>query len=390
MIAPCFYFSNPIEAYEPFGEPSSPLRTANIKIPDNFGRYKDTAYGYLYYGGATNTFSTGYLLFLIGNNRHLEVPHPIWVDRNNNLDFTDDGAPDTAIYYRRFLDITIPGTHPGQGAYISRLSRFPVDSFFSYKNMINTFYGSAKGKKRFADANHSFREQRLNILAADVHIAGTSDSFRIGLKDVNCNGYYHEPGIDQILIGRYGSPFVSDQAQTIETDGSVQLDWELNRYDADRISSDGLHLYLTKLEQGSFEQTLHAGKKLPRFRYRTAALIQRKESIRRLRGKPLYIYIWNSNKAQFLKDSAALNQLVLKHPEIRVLCLNYGDSPKWVAKYNQYYNTTWMMGFSSSKINDKIKIQYIPWGVYVDRKQRIVMPLVHPPALLEYMSNISR
>ncbi len=390
MIAPCFYFSNPVESYEPFGEQSGPLRTTSIKIPEHFGRFKDTAYGYLYYGGAKNPFSTGYLLFLIGNNRHLEVPHPVWVDRNNNLDFSDDGLPDTAIYYHRFLDITIPGTNPGQGDYVARLSRFPVDSFFSYKNMINTFYGSAKGKKRFADANHSFREQRLNILAADVHGSGTSDSFRIGLKDVNCNGYYNEPGIDQVLIGRYGLPFVSDQAKLIEANGEIVLDWELNRYKVHQISSDGRSLYLQKLARGSFEQALHPGKKLPCFRYRTVAGMNKKQSIRSLRGKPLYIYIWNSNKTQFLKDSAALNQIVVKHPEVRVLCLNYGDSPKWVAKYNQYYNTSWTMGFSSSKINDKVSTQYIPWGIYVDKKQRIIMPLVHPPALLEYMSNISR
>ncbi|MEY3984065.1 MAG: hypothetical protein RL160_1624, partial [Bacteroidota bacterium] len=380
MIAPCFYFSNPVESYEPFGEQSGPLRTASIKIPEQFGRYKDTAYGYLYYGGAKNPFSPGYLVFLIGNNRHLEVPHPIWVDRNNNLDFTDDGLPDTAIYYSRYLDITIPGTNPGQGAYVARLSRFPVDSFFSYKNMINSFYGSARGKKRFADANHSFREQRMNILAADVKIPGTSDSLRIGLKDVNCNGFYNEPGIDQVLIGRCGLPFVSEQAIFIEKDGEITLDWELNRFKVYGISSDGHSLNLQKLESGSFEQTLHPGKKLPRFKYRKAAGMNKKQSIRSLRGKPLYIYVWNSNKSQFIEDSAALNRFILKHPEVRVLCLNYGDSPKWVAKYNQYYNTSWSMGFSSSKINDKIRIQYIPWGIYVDKKQRIILPFVHPPA----------
>ncbi len=390
MIAPCFYFSNPLESYEPFGVQTEALRSANIKIPEQLGRFKDTAYGFLYYGGAKNPFSPGYLVFLIGNNRHLEVPHPIWIDRNNNLDFTDDGLPDTAIYYRRYLDIMIPGTNPGQGTYVARLSRFPVDSFFSYKNMINTFYGSARGKKRFADANHSFREQRMNILAADVRIPGTSDSLRIGLKDVNCNGFYNEPGIDQVLIGRCGLPFVSEQAQIIEKDGEITLDWELSRYKVHGISSDGLSLYLQKLEGGSFEQPLHPGKKLPRFRYRTAAGINKKQSIRSLRGKPLYIYVWNSNKTQFIEDSAALNRLILKYPEIRVLCLNYGDSPKWVAKYNQYYNTSWTMGFSSSKINDKIRTQYIPWGIYIDKKQRIILPLVHPPALLEFMSNISR
>ena len=114
-----------------------------------------------------------------------------------------------------------------------------------------------------------------------------------------------------------------------------------------------------------------------------------RDSIRSLRGKPLYIYIWNSNKALFKQDSASINLLIAKHPEIRVLCLNYGDSPKWVSKFNQYYNTQWNMGFSSSEINDKLKLQYIPWGIFLDKKQKVLLPLIQPGGLIEYMSNIS-
>jgi hypothetical protein len=146
-------------------------------------------------------------------------------------------------------------------------------------------------------------------------------------------------------------------------------------------------MQLFQLKQSVLEQSFKPGKKLPRFRFQMVNR-QAKQQIRSFKGKPLYLYIWNSNKAQFKQDSAALNKLVTQHPEIQVLCLNYGDSPKWIAKFNQYYNTKWLMGFSSSYINDKLKIQYIPWGIFLDRKQKVVLPLVHPRALLEHMSNI--
>ena len=390
MVAPCFYYSNPVEACQNFGAGETPLSKTSIHLPHTMGKLHDTAYGYLFYGAAEHPFSPGYLMFLIGNNRRLELPHPIWVDRNNNLDFSDDGPPDTSVYYKRFLDISIPGTKPGQGDYAVRLSRFPVDSFFNFKNMVNTFYGASKGTKRFADANHSFREQRLNILAADVRFVannGVADSFRIGLKDVNCNGYFNEAGVDELLVGRYGETLPSEQAQLLSDKQTQEIEWELHRYQVSNLASDGRSMQLFQLKQSVLEQSFKPGKKLPRFRFQMVNR-QAKQQIRSFKGKPLYLYIWNSNKAQFKQDSAALNKLVTQHPEIQVLCLNYGDSPKWIAKFNQYYNTKWLMGFSSSYINDKLKIQYIPWGIFLDRKQKVVLPLVHPRALLEHMSNI--
>ncbi len=392
MVAPCFYYSNPVESCQNFGNEQAPLLKTRVRLPDNMGAMKDTAYGYIFYGAAENPFSPGYMMFLTGNNRRLELPHPIWLDRNNNLDFSDDGPPDTSVFYKRYLDLFIPGIQPGQGDYVVRLSRFPVDSFFNFKNMVNTFYGAARGTKRFADANHSFREQRLNILAADIRFhspEGFTDSFRIGLKDVNCNGYYNEAGVDELLIGRFGETFTSEQAKLIERNEDMFIEWELRRYRITNIASNGKTLQLIQLPQSAYEQSLKPGKKLPRFRYIVPGDKQKKQTIRAYRGKPLYLYIWNSNKTQFTHDSAALNQLLRQYDnDIRVLCLNYGDSPKWIAKFNQYYNTEWLLGFSSSKINDKIKIQYIPWGIYIDRRQRVVLPLVHPPAMLDYMRNI--
>lgn len=394
IVAPCFYYTNPVESCQTFGTGNAPLLKSAVRLPEHMGAMKDTAYGYIFYGAAENAFSPGYMLFLTGNNRRLELPHPIWLDRNNNLDFSDDGPPDTLVYYQRHVDLFIPGTRPGQGEYVVRLSRFPVDSFFTFKNMVNTFYGAARGTKRFADANHSFREQRLNILASDVYFSspnGTTDSFRIGLKDVNCNGFYNEAGIDELLIGRFGETFVSEQARMIESGDDMEIEWELRRYQVSNIASNGKSIQLEQLPNSAYEQSLKPGKKMPRFRYLSPGAKQRKQSVRALKGKPLYVFIWNSNKAQFTQDSAALNQLIREYEnDIRVLCLNYGDSPKWIAKFNQYYNTKWLMGFSSSDINDKLKIQYIPWGIFVDRKQRVVLPLVHPPAMLDYMRNIRK
>lgn len=392
MVAPCFYYSNRPEEFRSFAAGDELLKKTEIRLPENFGVFKDTAYGYFYYSGAENPFASGYIMFVLGNNRRLELPHALWIDRNNNLDFTDDGPPDTSVYYRRFVDVAIPGLKPGQGTYMVRLSRFPVDSFFSFKNMVNTYFGAARGNKRFADANHSFREQRLNILAADVRVQipnGQRDSFRIGLKDANCNGYFHEPGIDELMIGPFGQILTAEKAQIIAENKGQMIEWELQRYQITSIATDGSVLKFHRINNAQLDNSLKPGKKIPSFKFRTTAELKHKQRIRSLRGKPLYIYIWNSNKTLFKQDSASINLLIAKHPEIRVLCLNYGDSPKWVAKFNQYYNTQWNMGFSSSEINDKLKLQYIPWGIFLDKKQKVLLPLIQPGGLIEYMSNIS-
>jgi len=380
LVAPCFQYTSPVEEFRNIGSAGSPLQKASIRLPDMRG-CKDTAYGFIFFGGTRSGFAPGYVLMVVGNNRRLEMPHPVWVDRNNNLDLSDDGPPDTSIYYRSAIDIRIPSPLAGGGEYAVRLSRFPSDSFFSYKNMVNDFYRKFSGTKRFSDANHSFREQRLNILASDIRHG--DDSFRLGFKDVNCNGIYNEAGIDEILVGEWGKPMISELAIVLSENKKTEFEWELKRFRIDSLPADGRSANILYLPSARLETSLRNHTKLPRFRYCHVEKGKvKKKSIRRYRGKPLYIYCWNSKHERFTQDSAAINAIIARRPDIQVLCLNYGDSPKWVSRFNQYYSTQWQLGFSSRYINKKLMVSRLPAGILTDRNQKVIRPSITPDSVL--------
>ncbi len=385
LVAPCFRFTQPIEEFRNIGSAGMQLQHREIRLPDMRG-CKDTAYGFIFFGGTTSDFAPGYVLMVLGNNRRLELPHPVWVDRNNNLDLSDDGPPDTSVYYKTAIDIRIPSAIPGGGEYAVRLSRFPSDSFFSYKNMVNEFYKKFSGTKKFSDANHSFREQRLNILASDVR-HGT-DSFRLGFKDVNCNGMYNEAGVDEILVGEWGKPLLSELAIVLSEKGATEFEWELKRFRIDSLPADGRVAGIRHLNGARLEQSLVTGKKLPRFRYcKVEGGKVKKAGIRRYRGEQLYLYVWNSKHERFPSDSAFINKIINSGKNVRVLCLNYGDSPKWVARFNQYYSTRWDMGFSARHIHEKLHMVKLPAGILIDKKQRVTHPSIMPSAVPDALNN---
>src|SRR5688572_1957672 len=66
-----------------------------VKMPDMTG-IRDTSYAYLYFGGAEGDKGlNGYVFVIIGQNYRNYKPTLMWIDRNLNLDMSDDGPPDT-------------------------------------------------------------------------------------------------------------------------------------------------------------------------------------------------------------------------------------------------------------------------------------------------------
>jgi hypothetical protein len=117
---------------------------------------------------------------------------------------------------------------------------------------------------------------------------------------------------------------------------------------------------------------------LPRFRYKKVTG-QKNEpktklvSVRKLKGRQTYIYIWHDQSERHLKDSSGLHALGrLKKNDFQVLSLNYGASGKYIYRYNKRFDTELLQGFSSNEINRKLKIKRIPEGILIDRKQRII------------------
>lgn len=329
-------------------------------------------FAWIFGGTHSDDFAPNHTLILIENPGWTAYQTLIWTDRNHNYNLTDDGPPDTM---RGQMPVVISLDDKPRGFKVS-LEHFPDAKFPHFVNLNDKAMTRLQGNRMFMGTASSFRERRLNVLAGNW--ANGSDSFAVALKDVNCNGTYNDDGIDQVMITDPGLRFENLQAVIIKNEFAY-LEWDHAAFTVSEINSDGTSLKLKRDPNAILKYSLNAGSRLPRFRYCTASKPAKRRSVRRLKGKFTYIYIWHDQSPVHIADSAALHALGrLKRPDFQVLSLNYGASGRYIYRYNKRFDTEMLQGFSSNELNRKLKVRKIPTGILVDRRQRILAAGIEP------------
>jgi hypothetical protein len=372
IIAVYRYTGQPFE--DPFNngiESKDKPHTFTAKLPDLKGA-RDTNYAFFYFGGiASNTALPGYVFSILTQNSRGSKPCLMWIDRNYNLDLTDDGAPDSFFFNTPFRDISF--TNPGKPElkYTVRISRFPFNYNTKYIWMLDDYYRDNSGSKKFAGALYSFREERLNVKAGD-YLSG-NDSFRIALKDVNCNGIYNEPGIDYVVLGNYKSSTLQDAKVPInEKEGRTYFEREGKHYDIGDIDPLGRSVTVTLNTGARIHNALRVGKKIKKFRFATTGDDKKKVSIKKFRKKPTYIYVWRAGDEDFMKDTAALGEISSKYADrVNLVTLNYGQTPKELKSFQKRQKVGWLLGFSSARINKQLFIEKYPTGILTKKGLRV-------------------
>lgn len=358
-----------------------------FKMPDMQG-IKDTSYAYIFYGGIDKRKELpGYTLMVIGNNTRSFRPALLWIDKNHNLDLSDDGAPDTFPSTVPDKDITLYHPDIPNAAYTVNISRYSFSYNTKYIGMLDDYYRENSGGRKFAGALYSFKEQRINTIAGDCKIG--NDSFRIGVKDVNCNGLYNDAGTDYILIGDYGAEVLPDNIHPIEKkDGATVFERNGKRYIIRYIERVGAYLTLEEDEGAKIKNKLVTGKKLKKFRFYTTDRERRTVSVRKYRKKPLYIFVWRFGQPGFSEDTAALRIIARDYSDrVQVLALNYGETPRELRTFSRVNHINWIVGQSTAKINSLLFTEQFPHGVLTGKRLRVKQSRISPAELLSLLRN---
>lgn len=381
LIAPVFKLnSDEIETYEGFGvEAKKPLQKFKVKLPDLSGCL-DTGYSFLF-SEVSEKSSNGYTAVLIANYSRRHLPAIIFVDHNNNYDFTDDGTPDTFHLIQHYIDIKLKNPERPEQFVTFRWSRFPFTKDLSFKRMADELFHEYSGSKTFVGTTLSFREQRFNIKTA--HCVAGNDSFQVSMQDMNYNGLYNEPGIDRILINPWGTEIVG-------TDFSFDIQKKVNQTTFERnyksyrvISLDdyGRQLSFQHQPEVQAERQLKVGKKVPNFKFVDSDGKTRK--LRKFRRKPVYIYFWNRNQPNFESDTSYLRLIHEKYgQQIRIIALNYGDNPKALNSYVEVNGVAYLCGISTKLIAQKFLVESIPQGFVLKKRRRLYHNNMNPNDLL--------
>lgn len=341
-------------------------------------------FAWIFNGAAPSGFAASHTLIGIQNPGWTFYPTYIWTDRNNDLDLTNDGPPDTLTAQKGTI-LRIGSTPTGYQAFVQH---FPVDQFPLYASLNDAEMNKVKGNRRFFGTGSSLREKRRNVLAG--RWKNGRDSFALAVKDVNCNGVYNDAGVDMVMITDYHGQFDNLQGVLQGKDGAVYLEWNNCAYHVKRISKDGSFVEIQRDSTATMQFSLNVGRKIPKFKYCTATKPQKHKSIRKLKGDYVFVYVWRDGAPDFIRDSAELHKLGrMNNPHFKVLALNYDASGKYVLRYNKLYNTAIQQGFSSNNINNRLKIKKIPTGILMDRKQRIVAVGITPEQAEKILRDLS-
>jgi hypothetical protein len=376
-IVPVYkYKGNVIEPYTMFGvdPPKNQQDLVVKKMPDMQGMH-DTAYSFLYFSGADNSVNQGYLLMILGNYRRSVRTIFFFVDRNNNLDFTDDGPPDSLGFRDWDLQIELKNQIFPEGRYTAKLTRLEYGENVTYKNMLTEHYKKHSGRKEFTDINYCFREQRYNTRAGDF-VSG-SDSFRIALKDLNTNGLFNEPCIDKMYVGPHGRTVTIEQMFYIVPNiKATTFEWNKRKYQLVNASVSGSFIEIRQMPSSDMTNRLEKGKKIPAFTYKDTR--KNDKNIRTLKNKPIYVFFWDKAKIT-TSDTLYLSKMVREFADdIHIITLNHGDEPKMVLIMEYYDRIIWPIGFSTKKIATKYFLEEVPRGYLADKKKRLINDQIRP------------
>lgn len=383
-ICPVYKFqSDSIEPFTMFGveTKNEPEPLVIRKMPEMID-IRDTGYTYLYFSGANSIYNQGYILTLIGNYKKSRKTIYFYIDRNNNLDFTDDGPPVELPYMELSVVIKLNNTSQPECEYQVQLTRVQNESY-QYKTLLTEHFTKHQGNKKFTHINYCYREQRLNTISG--HYNNGTDSFTVALKDLNVNGIFNEECVDKFYVGKYVQKVYTDEMIYLMADrDQTSFEWNRKLYRLVNVDPSGKFIEIEQVHGTPLKKKLKVGKKIPKFEYIDTDRETRK--IRNFRRSELYIFFYDMEHLT-AEDTLYLGMIHRQYSnEIKVVTLNHGDNPNSVYS-NQYYNHIhWPMGFSSYYIGLKFKLEELPRGFYVGKRLRLKKERVSPKQMYELLS----
>ncbi len=342
--------------------------------PKNFSA-EDTAFYNEYFIGYEGKVSRG-IGILIAN--YLSAQPALYVDLNNNLDFSDDGSP------VQFSDST---------AYLTFRSKSDAEAKFSILYTIakkdsahlvfldKMFQVDKTSKTGKMPSEFWFNAKRHNNKLIKTVLNG--DSVKIALHDYNCNGRFDDAGKDLIFIN---NPEI--QFNAFPTSGCITLDSSTTLFSfKDQVYKvvevDPLGRYLT-IEPSNLPYTkpIGPGDKMPDIKLPTA------------NGDSLSLYSLLDGKHYLLIDMWAdwckachgsapkLREFADQHSaSIKLLGVSPHNLNNAIEKYTTKYEHHWQQALTTPTFMKAFLAEEYPRYILIDPNGQIISLKTHPSSI---------
>lgn len=387
---------NPIAFFEVEGDTIFSYDFENMKTPTAIRvklpkPHQTYAYGYTYFNGVPNAQSPGMMNLLLcdyKSNKPL-----LYVDRNNNADFTDDGPGievPRAYNLKDTVEITLNRIDNNIALISIKLSRIGFHNKVSYRDMLNEYYRTFYPNRKFIGIEYCLREQRQQLKWG--MLISPVDTFKIALLDANSNGLYNEPGIDKVITANAVDSFfdASNELQTyVIGDKKEDLFFDKNGITYHILSIDAAGMHLNVRVATDLKTTgIEAGKKTPNIRFYDYN--GKKNSLRKFRKKQVFVYLTSPGSKNFTEDTIALRQLMNKHGD-QLQVVGFIDVAKSyeLRIFGTYSNLNWIAAFKDKYIIRDLQLKGIPCSIWLDRKRKVKQYNITPQQLLGELAKIN-
>ncbi|MES2560068.1 MAG: hypothetical protein V4590_10030 [Bacteroidota bacterium] len=361
-----------------------------ITKPDGFKSY---AYGYLFFAGVPNLQNPGYVNMLMVDLAE-RVPK-LFIDRNNNYNFTDDGpAINVPMPFNRkeAVLIELARTENANATIAVLLSRMDYSNKYSYKNLLNEYYELYYKDRKFCGVEYCFREQRYTAREGIVRLS--DDSFRIALQDVNSNGWYNEAETDKIITANYPDTVFDSKdelrAMTVAKDKS-QWRFEKNGkiFEIIQIDPAGRYLTLREIQEVGTNNRLSISKKAPNFIYFDWK--GNRTKLKQLKKYNVYIYYTGPYAKNFSADTATLRVIADEFKDcVKVIGFIDVNKSYELNIFGTYSNLNWTAAYKNKYVTQKLKIRGIPSSLWLGKRRKVKQYNLTPQEFLETLRKIQR
>ncbi len=354
-----------------------------ITKPEGHAGY---AYGYLFFNGIPNAENPGQVNILMVDIA--ERDPKLYIDRNNNYDFTDDGPAvhiPTPFHRKESVFIELARTDNPDAKIAIRLSRMDFSTKDSYKNLLNEYYEIYNNGRTFVGIEYCFREQRYQTRSGWVKMA--DDSFRIALQDENGNGLYNEAGTDKLITANYNDTIFEskDELRSMllgATAEEKRFEKNGRLFEVIQIDAAGQYITLQEVSDSLQGARIPIGKKAPNCSF--VDWEGKKYKLKHFKKQNVFIYYTGPAAKGFTQDTATL-RLIAEEFKDCVKVVGFIDVNKSyeLKIFGGYSNLNWIAAYKNKYVTRDLQIRGIPSGLWLGKRRKVKGYNITPQLLLE-------
>jgi len=356
--------------------------SVNIIIKKPAG-YKNYAYGFLFFTGSTNYKNQGYVTVLIGD---YNTTNPsLWLDNNQNFDFTDDEKITMPYFHQKGVEIVIKNADNKLGSNKVLLTRTVLFGKLDLRKYKDEYYQYYYKDRIFIGLDFTYREQRY--LAKSGIIKINDDSFKIALHDGNSNGKFNDNDTDRVIVINYNDS-IFDTTNDLFASKLSKIHknnyFEKNGKVFEIIEADpaGNFIKIKLSDSDLLFGKIAQGKKIPKVIITTHR--GEKKNLKRLKKHQVFMYFTSLTAKNFEKDTAILRKIAgIDSCRIRVILFLYTNKSYTVRIFASQSKANYTVALGHKILNKKLGIRGLPQTLLVGKHRKVMKYGITPEEYLK-------